>query len=587
MPERGGISAGGSDSSAMSAPEHAVENGVGKALRQCALNAIDMLTSASPARLNVIVRRQLRSQAKAIDAVDIHLFRIRLDDAGTGIAGLRYHSELSANDDDLAALQHFQFQLLSPEVQECLRTDQIAQVQSGSTSGGRLVTGLMKQLDCSSYILCPLFVAGCLRGIMGVAVRNGDACSDDNDFFQLLRLNGSILLNNVLRVRRQRKRSRRLRQWRRIADQACDFAFGVDDRFVICNTTMFGAGEATPKLDGLRLTDVVVRSFYRELKSQIQTAIKTGEVRTSDFQLALDQCEPRWFMARIEPARSTSVAWVTLYMTDNHSDMLLQEEVRGLTDRLGKVSRLSLLGQMSTEFSHQLNQPLQAILNYCNLVQRRFEKGTATARNCRDALASIEESVVHSAGIIRRIRDFVNHGALHLEAVPVDELLQQAIMLVHPTTRGRDADLIPAPESPGVTVMVDRVQTTHVLVNLIVNALEACCECGSSRPRIELKVHPAPEHGQVTLAVRDNGPGLPDGDSEIVFQKFYSGKDDGLGLGLSVSRKVCESQGGSLTAKDNAAENGCTFYLTAPAYVATGSETTELEVLDDIKLQTD
>lgn len=587
MPEPGSITAGGSDSSAKSARERAVEGRIGKALRQCAFNATDMFSSASPARLNVIVRRQLRSQAKAIDAIDIHLFRVRLDDAGTGIAGLRYHSELSASNDDLAVLTHFQFQLLSPEVQECLRADRIVQVRSGSTSGGRVITGLMKQLKCASYILCPLFVAGRLRGIMGVAVRNGETYAQDNDFFELLRLNGSILLNNVLRVRRQRKRNRRLRQWRRIADQACDFAFSVDERFVISNTTAFGTGEATPTLNGLRLTDVVVRSFHRELKSQIQTAVKSGEVRTSDFQLALDQCEPRWFMARIEPMSSTSVASATLYMTDNHSDMLLHEEVRDLTDRLGKVSRLSLLGQMSTEFSHQLNQPLQAILNYCNLVQRRFEKGTATAESCGPNLASIEESVVHSAGIIQRIRDFVNFGALHLEAVGVDELLRQAIMLVLPTTRGRDADLIPPPDSSGVTVMVDRVQTTHVLVNLIVNALEACRELSNVRPRIELIVKSAPEHGQVTLAVRDNGPGLPDDDCDIVFQKFYSCKDDGLGLGLSISRKVCESQGGSLTAKDNAAGNGCTFYLTAPVYVATGSETTEIGVLDDVNLPAD
>jgi C4-dicarboxylate-specific signal transduction histidine kinase len=361
------------------------------------------------------------------------------------------------------------------------------------------------------------------------SIRNGEAGTEDDEFFELLKLNGSILLQNVLRVRRQRKRSRRFRQWRRIADQACDFSFSVDDQFVICNTTTFGAGEATPKLNGLRLTDFVVRSFHRELMMQIQTAVNSGEIRTSDFQLALDQCEPRWFMARIEPMRNPSVACATLYMTDNHSDMLLQEEVRDLTDRLGKASRLSLLGQMSTEFSHQLNQPLQAILNYCNIVQRRFRKCKATEDSCRDALASIEESVVHSAKIIQRIREFVNFGSLQMEPVPVDELLRQAMMLVLPTARGRDADLIPAPVSPGMTVKVDRAQTTHVLVNLIVNALDACCDSGARRPRIELMVLSVPRHGLVTLAVRDNGPGLPDGDSEIVFKKFYTGKMRGWG----------------------------------------------------------
>ncbi len=587
MPEPGGIAADESDSSVISPPERAVKHHIGRELRRCAFRATSQLRSASPAQLHSMVCRLLRKQARAIDAIDIQLFRVRLDDAGTGIVGLRYHSGRSASDEDLAALEHFQFQLLSAEVQDCLRADQSARVQSGSTSGGRLITGLMKKLNCSSYILCPLHVAGRFRGIMGVACRNDHNYPEDDEFFELLKLNGAILLNNVLRVRQERKRSRKLRQWKRIADQACDFAFCVDHRFVICNTTTFGAGEATPKLLGLRLKDVVVRSFHRELKQQIQTAVKSGEVRTCNFQLSLDQCEPRWFLARIEPVSNASDACATLYLTDNHSDKVLQEEVRDLTEQLVKASRLSLLGQMSTEFSHQLNQPLQAILNYCNIVQRRFQKGTATADNCHNTLASIEQSVIHSADIIQGIRDFVKFKSLHTEPVLVDELLQQAIMMVLPTTRGRDADLIPAPDSPDLTVVVDKAQTTHVLVNLIINALEACCEHGTDRPHIELLVHAAPEHGQVTMAVRDNGPGLPQDDSDNVFRKFYSGKEDGLGMGLAISREVCESQGGSLSARNNTPEKGCTFDLVAPIHTAAGGDTAELQVINDIPLTED
>ena len=587
MPEPGGIAADESGSPTMSAPERAANGHIGKELRRCAFRATDQLRSASSGRLHGMVCRLLRCQARAIDAVDIQLFRIRLDDAGTGIVGLRYHSGRSASDEDLAALQHFQFQLLSAKVQNCLRSAQIVKIRPGSTSGGRLITGLMKQLNCSSYILCPLHVAGRFRGIMGVACRNVHNDSEDEEFFELLKLNGSILLSNVLRIRRERKRSRKLRQWRRIADQACDFAFCVDDRFVICNTTAFGAGEATPKLLGLRLKDVIVRSFHSELKQQIETAVNSGEVRTCDFQLSLDQCEPRWFLARIEPTSTASDACATLYLTDTHSDRLLQEEVRNLTEQLVKASRLSLLGQMSTEFSHQLNQPLQAILNYCNIVQRRFQKGTANADNCRDALASIEKSVIHSADIIQGIRDFVKFRSLHTEPVLVDELLQQAIMMVLPTTRGRDADLIPAPSCPDLAVVVDKAQTTHVLVNLIINALEACCERGTERPCIELLVHAAPKHGRVTMAVRDNGPGLPPDDTDIVFRKFYSGREDGLGMGLAISREVCESQGGSLIAINNAPVKGCTFHLIAPIHHTAGDDTTELETINDTALPAD
>jgi C4-dicarboxylate-specific signal transduction histidine kinase len=78
-----------------------------------------------------------------------------------------------------------------------------------------------------------------------------------------------------------------------------------------------------------------------------------------------------------------------------------------LTDHLVKASRLGLLGQMSTEVSHQLNQPLQAMLNYCNMMQRRIARGTATEELSLNALANIENAIEHSASIIQRIRDFV------------------------------------------------------------------------------------------------------------------------------------------------------------------------------------
>ena len=112
----------------------------------------------------------------------------------------------------------------------------------------------------------------------------------------------------------------------------------------------------------------------------------------------------------------------------------------------------------------------------------------------------------------------------------------------------------------------------------MINALEACRDFGVNRPRIELFVREESDHRRVAVGVRDNGPGLPKDDPDIVFRKFYTGKKEGLGLGLAISREVCESQGGSLTAENNVSASGCTFFVTMKRNGSSGSGTDTVEL---------
>ena len=435
----------------------------------------------------------------------------------------------------------------------------------------------MKHINCDSYVLCPIVHNKQLRGILGIG---GRTTVDEPAiaFYELLKLNGSILLEHVLRLQKEKKRRKRLRQWKQIANQACDFALSVDQRHQIVRTVVFGAKPFGSSFNGLRLIDLVIRNFHLELNKQIDTAIRERQARICDVQLSFGHEGPRWFLVRIEPATRDKSTIATLYFTDNHPDKVMEEQVRELNDSLLKASRLSLLGQMSTEFAHQLNQPLQAILNYCNLIQRRLDKDTATAENIEDSLEKIQASVTHSGDIIQRIRDFVKFRSLQTESVPLKELIDKAVMMVIPTARGWNADLIPPMDTPDLVVDVDRTQTTHVLINLTINALEACCTSGLERPRVEIYLREDALRGNVSVCVKDNGPGLP-ADPSVVFKKFYSSKAEGLGMGLAISREVCEAQGGSLTANNNSSGIGCTFVAKLPLSQSSGHDTAELPII--------
>lgn len=567
-----------------SVPDQGLTRGLKAAcavLRRRAFRATTTLNLAGKSTIRAAARRSLKGLAKSIAAADVQLFRVCVDETGAGKVGLKYHTGKRISASAARTLKKFQFRLLPSLVQDCVKENQIAKIRGNSEGGGRILAELLADVECDAYYLCPLFINGQVRGLLGVAFRNELPASDDDldEFFELLKLNATILLINVIRVRRESKRSKKMMEWRRIAHQACDFAITLNDQMMVKKTSPFGAGEATPKLDGLRLTDIVHRSFHRDLLKQITESVENSNVRTTSFQTVLGHEGPRWCVARIEPSRSTNSVYATLYLTDNNQDKLLQEKVRELTDHLVKASRLSLLGQMSTEFAHQLNQPLQAILNYCNMMQRRVERGTATEEHSVTALANIENSVLHSANIIQRIRDFVKFRTLLTENMNLQEIIDQAMMLVLPTARGWNADIIP-PEAPlDLIVVVDKAQTTHVLVNLMINALEACREFGVDRPRVELFLRADTDHRRVTVGVKDNGPGLPACNPDIVFQKFYSGKTEGLGMGLAISREVCESQGGSLTAENNTGRNGCTFFVSMELESNSGNDTEEIHVI--------
>src|SRR5690606_13667817 len=115
--------------------------------------------------------------------------------------------------------------------------------------------------------------------------------------------------------------------------------------------------------------------------------------------------------------------------------------------------------------------------------------------------------------------------------------------------------------SNGTLVFVDRVQTTHVIINLLVNAIEACAEAGVPEPQITILPGPGSRTDRIVLEVSDNGPGLPPDRLESIFERFFTTKSEGFGIGLAICRDVIERQGGSIHARLNAT-GGCCFYFT-------------------------
>ncbi|MGE3303109.1 MAG: PAS domain S-box protein [Hyphomonadaceae bacterium] len=242
--------------------------------------------------------------------------------------------------------------------------------------------------------------------------------------------------------------------------------------------------------------------------------------------------------------------------------------VRQMTDarlhelqaELVQMSRLTTMGNMASALAHELNQPLSAIANYLKGSRRLIEQGEGGSERLREAIDKAADQALRAGEIIRRLRDFVAHGEADRRAEPLTKLIEEAsaLALVGAHEKGVRVrfDLDRAPS----LVLADRVEIQQVMVNLIRNAVEAMQE----RPRRDLAISSRMiDREWAEVAVADTGGGLSEEAAANLFKPFVTTKQNGMGVGLSISRTIVEAHGGMITAQANG-EGGVTFRFTLP-----------------------
>jgi C4-dicarboxylate-specific signal transduction histidine kinase len=216
------------------------------------------------------------------------------------------------------------------------------------------------------------------------------------------------------------------------------------------------------------------------------------------------------------------------------------ERLSEMQHRLARVARLNAMGEIAATLAHELNQPLTAIASYAGAAQMLVERDPADSAAVADLLKKVGGQAARARDIIGRIRGYVTLNELALTAHSLSEMFEESVAAVvagtgSPIAARRDFD-------PTVDrVLADRIQIQQVMVNLIRNAVEAMAEA----PRRELRIGGRPSaDGLVEAYVSDTGPGLPADVAQRLFEPFVTGKADGMGIGLSVSRSIVEAHGG-------------------------------------------
>jgi PAS domain S-box-containing protein len=274
----------------------------------------------------------------------------------------------------------------------------------------------------------------------------------------------------------------------------------------------------------------------------------------------------RWFLTRAQPWRDERGNIVRWYGTAiDIEDRKRAEEARQQAQSdLAHVSRVTTMGELTASLAHEVNQPIAASLMNAGSCVRWLDADPPNLEEARASASRIVEDGRRATDIIGRIRLLFTKGATQRELVDVNELIREMIVLLR-SEATRDAISVRTELAVDLPrVMGDRVQLQQVLMNLIMNGIDAMKNVEGSR---DLAITSQPgDNGELLLSVSDTGVGLPPGQTDQIFSAFFTTKRHGIGMGLSISRSIVESHGGRLWA-DEQISRGASFFLTLPAKV--------------------
>ena len=239
-----------------------------------------------------------------------------------------------------------------------------------------------------------------------------------------------------------------------------------------------------------------------------------------------------------------------------------EAEIQLQRTELAHVARVSTMGQLSSALTHELNQPLGAILRNTEAAEIFLQSDGPNLEEVRAILTDIHRDVSRAGNVVDRMRTLFKRRSLVSSRLDLGDLVQDTVALARPDAAARQIKLSVqiSPRLPAA--QGDRVQLQQVLLNLILNGLDAMDTIPKSRRSLVVRVGEA-EDGKLQVAVNDHGAGIAPADAAHVFEPFFTTKPNGMGMGLAISRTIVEAHGGDIRVKSNE-QGGTTFTFTLP-----------------------
>jgi len=246
---------------------------------------------------------------------------------------------------------------------------------------------------------------------------------------------------------------------------------------------------------------------------------------------------------------------------DISADKQAEEALRQAQADLARVNRVTTMGELTASLAHEVNQPIAAAVTNANTCLRWLTRERPDLEEAREAASRIVKDATRAASIISRVRLLFKKGTPQRELLDVNEAIREMIVLLRSEATRYNITVRMELAADLPRIMGDRVQLQQVLMNLIVNGIDAMKEVDAARG-LAVKSHRTEEE-EVLVSVSDTGVGLPPQQADQLFNAFFTTKPNGTGMGLRISRSIVESHGGRLWAEDNS-PRGASFHFALP-----------------------
>jgi len=335
--------------------------------------------------------------------------------------------------------------------------------------------------------------------------------------------------------------------------------------------------------NGFALTAIAVTFWYGGTKPGILAAVLSALVRSYIFDPQINSISRVLYdlvflvfallMTGVTRARDNlevRVAERTGELTRANEDLKLEiaernraeEALRQAQVDLARISRVTTMGELTASLAHEVNQPIAAAITDANTCLRWLTRDQPDLGEARDAASRMVRDAARATEIISRIRSLFKKGTPRRELVDVNEIIRGMIALLHSEAARHSISMRTELPEGLPQIMGDRVQLQQVLMNLMINGIEAMKDVDGPR-ELSIKSQSADEE-QLMVSVSDTGVGLPPQQAERIFDSFFTTKQDGTGMGLRISRSIVESHGGRLWAVGNP-PRGASFQFTLPS----------------------
>jgi C4-dicarboxylate-specific signal transduction histidine kinase len=238
-----------------------------------------------------------------------------------------------------------------------------------------------------------------------------------------------------------------------------------------------------------------------------------------------------------------------------------RERLRQAHAEIAHINRVTTMGELTASLAHEVNQPIAAAVTDANTCLRWLKRDHPDLEEAREAALRVVKDVTRSAEIISRVRLLFKKGVPLRELVDVNEVIQEMIVLLGSEVTRHNVSVRTELTAELSQVMGDRVQLQQIMMNLIMNSIDAMKDVDGTR-ELAIKSQRG-QNEELQVSVSDTGVGLPSKQTDHIFDAFFTTKPHGTGMGLSISRSIVESHGGRLWAADNS-PRGASFHLTLP-----------------------